>query len=110
MFGFDDYVVYVCLDCFADLGSQTCLNHALICCAGVFKSEGHRVEAEWSLRSDECRCGLVCFRHLDLMIARVCVQEAQRIVPCGSIDNLVDAGEREGILRASLVKVIEIDS
>ena len=38
MFGFDDYVVYVCLDCFADLGSQTCLNHALICCADIFFS------------------------------------------------------------------------
>ena len=57
MFGFDDYVVYVCLYCFADLGSQTCLDRGLICYVGVFESEGHRVEAEWSIWSNECRCG-----------------------------------------------------
>ena len=59
MFGLDDHIVYVCLDCFAYLGGQTCLNHALICCAGVFEPEGHHVEAEWAVWGDECRCGLV---------------------------------------------------
>ena len=29
---------------------------------------------------------------------------------CGGINDLVDAGEGEGILRASLVKVFEIDA
>ena len=29
---------------------------------------------------------------------------------CGSIDDLVDAGEGEGILRAGLIKVFEIDA
>ena len=29
---------------------------------------------------------------------------------CGSIDDLIDAGAREGILRASLVEVFEIDA
>ena len=77
MFGLNDHIVYVRLHCFPYLGSQARLDHALICCAGVFKSEGHRVEAEWSIWSDECRCGLVRFRHLDLMVAGVCVEEAQ---------------------------------
>ena len=77
VFGFDDHIVYVCLYCFAYLGSQTCLNHALIYCAGVFESEGHCVEAEWPIWSNECRCGLVFFCHLDLMVSGVCVEEAQ---------------------------------
>ena len=49
MSGFNDHIIYVRLYCFAYLGSQTCLNHALICCAGVFESEGHCVEAEWAV-------------------------------------------------------------
>ena len=77
MFRIDDDIVYIRLHCFADLGCQTCLNHALICCAGVFEPEGHYVKAEWSVWSNECRCGLIRFCHLDLMIAGVCVQEAQ---------------------------------
>ena len=39
------------------------------------------------------------------MVAGVCVEATQRIVSCGSVDNLIDAGEGEGILWASLVKV-----
>ena len=31
-------------------------------------------------------------------------------MPCGSIDDLVDAREREGVLWAGLVKVFEIDA
>ena len=44
------------------------------------------------------------------MVAGVCVEETQRIVSCGSIDNLINAGEEEGILSASLVEVLEIDT
>ena len=44
------------------------------------------------------------------MVAGICVEETLRIVSCGSIDNLIDAGEGEGILWASLVKVLEIDA
>ena len=48
--------------------------------------------------------------HLDLMVSGVCIKETQRIVSCGSVNNLIDAGEGEGILRASLVEVFEIDT
>ena len=44
------------------------------------------------------------------MVAGVCVEETQRIVSCGSVDNLIDAGEGEGILWASLVKVFKINT
>src|SRR4051812_5195175 len=107
---FYDHIIHVCLHCFADLVCRTCLNHALICCAGVFEPKGHRVEAECAVWCDECRCGLVRFCHLDLMVAGICVEEAQRIVSCGGVDNLINAGEGEGILWASLVKVFKINA
>ena len=31
-------------------------------------------------------------------------------MPCGGIGNLVDAGEGEGVLRESLIEVLEIDA
>ena len=44
------------------------------------------------------------------MLAVVCVEETQRIVSCDSVDDLIDVGEGEGILWASLVEVLEIDA
>ena len=44
------------------------------------------------------------------MVAGICVEETQRILSYGSIDNLIDAGEGEGILWASLVKVFKINT
>ena len=110
MSGFNDHIVYVCLHCFADLCFQACLNHALIGRTGVFEPERHSIETKGAVRSNECRCGLIGLRHLDLMVSGVCIEETQRVVSRGSIDNLIDAGEGEGILRASLVKVLEIDT
>ena len=44
------------------------------------------------------------------MVSGVRVKETQRVMSRGSINNLIDAREREGILRASLVEVFEIDA
>ena len=44
------------------------------------------------------------------MVTGVCVEETQRIVSCGGIDNLIDTGEGEGILWAGLIKVLKIDA
>ena len=77
MFGFDDYVSYIYLHSFADLVFQACLNHALVGCAGVLEPGRHSVEAEGHIRSDECRCGLVGLRHLDLVVTGVCAEETQ---------------------------------
>ena len=77
VFGFDDHIVYVCLYYFVDLFLQTCLNHALICCAGVFEPKRHCVETEWAVWCDKCRYGLVGLHRLDLVVAGVCVEEAQ---------------------------------
>src|SRR3954462_7573885 len=96
--------------CFADLVCQTCLNHALICCAGVFEPKGHCVEAEWAVGRDECCCSLVGFCHLYLMVTGVCVEETQGIVSCGGIDDLINSREGKGILWAGLIKVFEVDT
>ena len=106
MSGFNDHIVYVCLHCFADLCFQACLNHALIGCTGVLKPERHGVKTEGVVWGDKCRCGLIGLRHLDLMVSGVSIEETQRVVSCGSIDGLIDVGEEEGILRASLIEVL----
>ena len=79
MFGLDDDVVYVCLNYFANLFFQACLNHALVGSTGVFEPERHGVETEAAIWCDECRCGLIRLRHLDLMVSGVCVEVASTI-------------------------------
>ena len=86
------------------------MNHALVGCTGGFVPERHGVKTEGAVWSDKCRCGLIGLRHLDLKVSGVCVEETQLVVSCSSVDNLIDAGEGEGILGASLVKVLEIDT
>ena len=107
---FDYHVVHICLHCFAALFLQACLNHALISCAGIFEPERHGVETEGAIWCDECRCGLVRLRHLDLMVSGVCDKETQGVVSCGSTNDLINVGEGEGILRESLIEVLEIDT
>src|SRR3954465_11736836 len=107
---FYDHIIYVRLHCFADLVCQTCLNHALICRAGIFEPKGHCVEAEWVVWRDECCCGLVGFCHLYLMVTGVCVEETQGIVSCGGIDDLINSGGGKGIFWAGLIKVFEGDA
>ena len=108
--GFDDDVVDISFNYLADLFLQACLNHALVSGPGIFEPEGHGVEVEWPIWGNECRCGLIGLLHLDLMVSGVCVEETQRVVTCGSINNLIDVREGEGILRAGHVEVFEIDA
>ena len=107
---FDDHIVYICLHYFADLCFQACLNHALIGCTDVFEPERHGVKAKGAVWSDECRCGLIGLCHFDLMVSGVCVEETQRVVSCGGINDLVNAGQWERVFRASLIELLEIDA
>ena len=95
---------------FADLFLEACLDHALVGGADVLEPERHGVEAKRPIWCNECCCGLIGLLHFDLMVSGICIKEAQLIVTCGSVDDLINAGKREGILRASLVKVFEIDA
>ena len=106
---FYDHVIHRCLHCFADLLFQACLNHALVGSPGVFESKGHSIEAEGTVRGDECGCSLVQFFHLDLVVSGIGIEETQRIVSCGCVNDLVDAGQWEGVFRASLVEVFEVE-
>ena len=75
MFGFNDHIIYICFNCLVDLFLKACLDHALISGAGVFESERHSVEAERSVRSNECHCVLIGFFLINLMVSGVCVEE-----------------------------------
>ena len=74
---FNDDVVHICFNCLADLFLQECLNHALVGGPGVFKPEGHGVEAEWPVWGNKCCCSLIELLHFDLMVSGICVEEAQ---------------------------------
>lgn len=61
-------------------------------------------------RGAEC-CGvLIDFRHGDLVIARVCVQEGNELKPDSRVHNLVNTWERKGIIGADLIEPIVVDA
>ena len=72
---FDDDVIDVSFYRFADLFLQACLDHALVCHAGVLEPEGHGIEAKWPIWGDKCCCGLIGLLHFDLMVSGICIEE-----------------------------------
>ena len=52
----------------------------------------------------------VFYRHLDLVVARECVKEAEEVAHSRRIHDLVNAQKREGVLRAELVEAREVDA
>ena len=77
MYGFNDHIVYICLHSLTDLLFQTCMDHAFLCCVGVFDLEGHCVKVERVVWHYKCRCGLIRLCHLNLVVTGVCVEEAR---------------------------------
>ena len=81
-FGLDDYVVNIDLDVSPNLLSETVLHHSLVGGTRVLEPEGHccvTVDAE---RRDECCFVFVFFLHLDLVVARIGIQEGQALTAC----------------------------
>ena len=48
--------------------------------------------------------------HGDLIISRISIHEAEKLVPRGRIHELIDSWEWEAIIRASFVKINEVDT
>ena len=86
------------------------MNHTQVGSPSIFEREGHSVEAEGTVRGDERCCGLIRFLHLNLMVSGIGVEETQRVVPYSCVNNLVNVRQWEGVFRASLVEVLEIDT
>ena len=74
---FDDDVIDVSFYRCADLFLQACLDHALVCRAGVLEPEGHSAEVEWPVWGNKCYCSLVGLVHFDFMVSGICVEETQ---------------------------------
>ena len=78
--------------------------------ACVVQPEWHAGIAVYPTRCQEGRFLHVFYRHLDLVIAREGIQEAQQVTLGGGVGDLVDARERERILWAGMVEVGEVDT
>ena len=95
---------------FADLLVKARLHAALVGGASVLQTEGHDVVAVDACWHDECSKLLVFDFQLDLVVTRICVEERQEGTTRSGVDNLVDARQREVVLRAVLVQVGEVDA
>jgi hypothetical protein len=54
---------------------------------------------------DERRFDLIFLLESDLMIARVAVEEGEQDAASRGVDDLIDAWEREGVLRAVFIEI-----
>ena len=79
-------------------------------CSGVAQPEGHAGVAVHPAWGEERRFLHILHDHVDLVVAVKGIQEAQQVAFGGGVDNLVNAREREGILRAGHVEVGEVDT
>jgi hypothetical protein len=101
--GLDDNVVDIDLNIAANLFLQARLHAPLIGGSGVLEPEGHHHVAIYPVRGDECRLVFVFYFQPYLIIPRVGVEERKALASCHGVDDLVDSGQGEVVLRAVLV-------
>jgi hypothetical protein len=75
----------------------------LISGPGVLEPEGHRHVAIYPVRGDERHLVFVFYFQPYLIIPGVGVKERKAFASCRGVDDLVDSGQGEVILRAVLV-------
>jgi hypothetical protein len=83
---------------------QTSLHGSLVSASSVLQAKRHGDIAVGSIWGDEGCLDLIRLAERDLVIARVGIQEGQQVTAGCGIDYLVDAWQREWILRVGLVE------
>ena len=86
------------------------MHQSLKGCACIVQSKWHAGVAVHPAWGEERRFLHILHDHVDLVVAVKGIQEAQQVAFGGGVDNLVNAREREGILRAGHVEVGEVDT
>jgi hypothetical protein len=81
------------------------LDSPLIGGSCVLQPEGHACVGICSEGANESCLDLVFFLKSDLVITRVAVEEREHGAASCKVNDLVDASEREGILRAVFVEI-----
>jgi hypothetical protein len=81
------------------------LDGLLIGGSSILQPERHCSISTCSKGGDEHRFDLVLLLESFLMIARVAVKEGEQDAASRGVDDLVDAWEREGVLRAVLIEI-----
>jgi hypothetical protein len=72
--------------------------------------KGHASVAEAPYWHDERRLLFILYHHLNPVVTRERVEEAQQVATCRGVHDLVDVWRWEWILRAGLVEIREIDA
>ena len=73
---FDDQVVDVYLQVYADLAYEGLIHQALICCSRILEAKGHlSVTIDLSVWTEGGPV-IILLSHLDLVVPSICVQEA----------------------------------
>lgn len=86
-------VVDVDVDIVADLFLEARLHAALVGGFGVLEAEGHGGVVVAPKRRGECCLLLILDSHLDLVVAGVAVQKAERLTARRGVDDPIDPGE-----------------
>ena len=110
LLGLHHDVGHVDVDVAAKLREQEFLHAALEGGTGVLQAKRHGDVAIHPKGRDEGRLQGVGRVQLDLMIARVSIQEGQELTPGGGVDDLVDLREGERVFGAGLVEAGVVDT
>lgn len=72
----------------------------MICGCSVLGAKGHDTITIYTIPSVEGHLLSIISVHEDLVVARVCIHEAEEFMSCSGIHQLINLGKRVGILRA----------
>jgi hypothetical protein len=105
-----DNVVDVGLNVAPDLRVEALPDGPLKGISRVLEPKGHTSVAVATYWRDEHYLIFILHRHLNLVVARERVEEAQQVTACRGVQDLVDARQRKRILWAALVEICEVDA
>lgn len=88
---------------------QTFLNHTLERSPSVFETEWYRDVAK-TPECDEGCCYFIWSIHLDLVVLGVRIQERHTFTSGSRINDLIYARQREVVLRADLIELLEVNT
>ena len=98
-----EYVNNIHLHRIPDWPLEDFIDHSLECCSDVLRAEGHNFVTVDDTASSEGCLVLIYWMHLELLVSRVSIHEAEEFVAYCRVDHLIYAGRREVVFEAGHV-------
>lgn len=99
------HLIYVCLHSVAQHVCKQPVYHPLVCGSGVDECRGHHRVVIYVIVCIKCDMRRILLRRPYLVVAKICIHEAQQLVLGDGINKLFNTRKSITILRASLVEV-----